>query len=233
MISAKMVMRSISSSNSRIAWERIVVCNSASSRVIKRIGGGSRGKWVGIACVRYSRAATPADSLNVRLFVILSSRNGRNARPWRDLQHGPPERVGRGLPRAAMRGSAGRMQGPGPWLTPPPRAAQDSAIGKRLRLRREALGLDLAAVSVATRLPRRRVEAIEAGEFAAFRAHVYAAGALRSYARLLGLNEAPLLAALDAEARGLWEVEQAIPAARRARRRGCFWGRRGHISLFG
>ncbi len=124
------------------------------------------------------------------------------------------------------------MQVPTTWLTPAVRAAQDSGIGNRLRQRREALGLDLGSVCMATRLPRKRIEAIEAGAFAPFRAHVYAAGAVRSYARLLGLDEGPLLAQLEAETRGLWDGDLEMAAPRRARRRGCFWGRRGRISLF-
>jgi cytoskeletal protein RodZ len=99
-------------------------------------------------------------------------------------------------------------------------------LGARLRARREALGLDIAAACVSTGVPRWLIEAMEAGEFARFRAHVTAGGALRSYARLLGLAEGPLLVVIESG-------EEHVVAPRRLRRPGCFWGRRGHISLFG
>lgn len=99
-------------------------------------------------------------------------------------------------------------------------------LGKRMRARREALGIDIASACAGTGVPRWLIEAMEAGEFARFRAHVVAGGALRSYARLLGLAEGPLLVVIES-------AEEIVVAPRRLRRPGCFWGRRGHISLFG
>jgi cytoskeleton protein RodZ len=110
--------------------------------------------------------------------------------------------------------------------------AQAPGLGARLRARREAMGLGLGAVHAATRVPRRLIQAIEAGEFTRLRAHVYAAAAVRRYARLLGLDPGPLLAALDAETQGLWLREEAPMPPPPERRRCSFWGRRGRISLF-
>jgi len=105
-------------------------------------------------------------------------------------------------------------------------AGKAATLGARLRARREALGLDMAAACAGAGLQRWLIEAMEAGEFVRFRAHILAGGALRGYARLLGLAEGPMLVAIEQDL-----AEFLAPA--RLRRPGCFWGRRGHISLFG
>ncbi|NYT42810.1 helix-turn-helix domain-containing protein [Sphingomonas sp. R-74633] len=94
------------------------------------------------------------------------------------------------------------------------------------------MGLGLGAVHAATRVPRRMIEAIEAGDFTRLRAHVYAAAAVRRYAHLLGLDPGPLLAALDAETSGLWQREEPAMAPPPERRRCKLWGRRGRTRLF-
>lgn len=62
-------------------------------------------------------------------------------------------------------------------------------VGQKLRDARERLGMDLAQVAAATRIPQRHLVHIEKGEFAALPARTYAVGFSRSYARLVGLDE--------------------------------------------
>ncbi len=74
--------------------------------------------------------------------------------------------------------------------------------GTQLREARMRAGMTLAQVSAATRVSLRHLEMIEAGDFAHLPARTYAVGFSRSYARLVGLDEAEIAAevraALDA-----------------------------------
>lgn len=71
-------------------------------------------------------------------------------------------------------------------------------LGSRLRSAREARGLGVADVARQLRLEPRVIEALERDEQAALPAITFVKGYVRSYARLVGLDEAPLLAALPA-----------------------------------
>lgn len=88
--------------------------------------------------------------------------------------------------------------------TPPPARAGAASkaprpVGARLMAAREAAGLSLADLSESTRIPTRMLMLIEAGDFAALPARIYATGFTRSYARALGLNETEYVAAVRAE----------------------------------
>lgn len=74
----------------------------------------------------------------------------------------------------------------------------DSA-GTKLQRAREAAGLSRAQLSAITRIPERSLAAIEAGDFAALPARMYAVGFSRTYARAVGLDEQEVLGAVRAE----------------------------------
>lgn len=78
-------------------------------------------------------------------------------------------------------------------------APEAASIGAQLRAAREAQGLTLAQVAAETRIPQRHLETIEAGKFAALPARTYAVGFSRTYAKLVGLDEAAVTDAVRAE----------------------------------
>jgi cytoskeleton protein RodZ len=93
------------------------------------------------------------------------------------------------------------------------------SVGERLRILREAAGLDLNDVGTKTRIPLRHLEAIERGDYAALPSPTYALGFTRSYARAVGAEEAPLIMQLredlgreDPMARGAMPYEPVDPA---------------------
>lgn len=71
--------------------------------------------------------------------------------------------------------------------------------GARLRAAREARGLTLEQLAAETRIPRRHLQTIEAGEFAALPARTYAVGFSKTYARAVGLDEDEVTAGVRAE----------------------------------
>ncbi len=71
-----------------------------------------------------------------------------------------------------------------------------SGVGAGLRQARLDKGLSLADVSAALRISERHLKMIEDGQFADLPARTYAVGFTRSYARLVGLNEAEAVAAV-------------------------------------
>jgi cytoskeletal protein RodZ len=79
--------------------------------------------------------------------------------------------------------------------------AHESA-GQQLKRAREAAGKSLAEVSVATKIPERLLAAIEDSQFAALPSRIYAIGFSRSYARLVGLDEAAIVSEVRAELDG-------------------------------
>lgn len=99
-------------------------------------------------------------------------------------------------------------------MSPEPRA---SAIGARLRAAREARGLSLEEVAARTRVPARHLAAIEEGA-GDLPAAAYAAGFVRAYARLVGLDggalarsylgEAPAAPAPAPASAGGWVAEE-------------------------
>jgi cytoskeleton protein RodZ len=72
-------------------------------------------------------------------------------------------------------------------------------VGERLRVMREAAGLDLNDVGTKTRIPLRHLEAIERGDYKSLPSPTYALGFTRSYARAVGADDAPLIAQLREE----------------------------------
>jgi len=71
--------------------------------------------------------------------------------------------------------------------------------GERLRAAREARGLTLAQVAGETRIPQRHLQTIETGDFAALPARTYAVSFSRNYARMVGLDQDEIAAAVRAE----------------------------------
>lgn len=64
-----------------------------------------------------------------------------------------------------------------------------ASAGDRLRAERERQKLTLDHVAGQTRIPKRHLEAIEAGDFTNLPARTYAVGFARTYARTLGLDD--------------------------------------------
>lgn len=81
----------------------------------------------------------------------------------------------------------------------PPAQAPLAGAGPRLKAAREAAGLSVAQISAQTKIPARTLDLIEAGQFAALPARAYAIGFTRTYARALGLDDAPYGAAVRQE----------------------------------
>jgi len=81
-------------------------------------------------------------------------------------------------------------------------AAQDTAYagaGARLRKAREAKRLELSHIAAETRIPLRHLEVIEEGDFSALPSRTYAIGFSRTYARILGLDDAAIVEAVRGE----------------------------------
>ncbi|MCL2524703.1 MAG: helix-turn-helix domain-containing protein [Betaproteobacteria bacterium] len=105
---------------------------------------------------------------------------------------------------------------------PPP------TVGEQLAAVRQGRGLSIGDVAQALKLGSRQVEALENGNWQALPGPTFVRGFVRNYARLLGLDGAPLMAGLDAvldkpatlalppAPRGR-ELPQASSAARRDR----------------
>lgn len=72
-------------------------------------------------------------------------------------------------------------------------------VGERLRVAREAAGLDLGDIGTRTRIPMRHLEAIERGNYEALPSPTYAVGFVKSYARALDLDEVALARDLRTE----------------------------------
>jgi hypothetical protein len=77
-------------------------------------------------------------------------------------------------------------------------ATELPAVGNALRLARESRGLSLADVAAATNVQERFLEALEKDDSVeVFPAPAYARFFLREYARVVGLDDGPLLEAFD------------------------------------
>ena len=72
-------------------------------------------------------------------------------------------------------------------------------VADPLRHAREEQQLDIYQVAEVTKIKTDHIRALEAGDYDAFTAPVYIRGFVRSYARSLRLNEAKVMADLDAE----------------------------------
>ncbi len=72
-------------------------------------------------------------------------------------------------------------------------------IGERLRAAREARGFDIAQVATKLHMPAHVIEALEREDWSVLGAAVFVRGQLRSYARLLGLDEEQALSAVGTQ----------------------------------
>ena len=72
-------------------------------------------------------------------------------------------------------------------------------VAAQLRQAREAQSLTLHQVAEATKIRTDHLEAIEEGNFTVFSAPIYIRGFVRTYARLVKLDDAAVVASLDAE----------------------------------
>ena len=74
-----------------------------------------------------------------------------------------------------------------------------SSVAAQLREAREALGLSIHQVAEVTKIRTDHIEALEEGNYNVFSAQVYIRGFVRTYARLLRLDENRLTVTLDEE----------------------------------
>ncbi|WP_213982386.1 helix-turn-helix domain-containing protein [Sphingomonas sp. dw_22] len=72
-------------------------------------------------------------------------------------------------------------------------------IGERLRIAREAQGLDIAEIASRTRIPQRHLEAIEKGNYTGLPSVTYAMGFAKAYARAVGVDEVAIAREVRAE----------------------------------
>jgi transcriptional regulator with XRE-family HTH domain len=84
--------------------------------------------------------------------------------------------------------------------------------GARLARAREAMGLSIADVAMQTRIRDRHLLALETGDFAALPGRTYIVGFARSYARVVGLNEGEIAAAMTSDYLGRTSQAEAPPA---------------------
>jgi cytoskeleton protein RodZ len=84
-------------------------------------------------------------------------------------------------------------------------------VGEQLRAAREALQLSVAEVAEVTKIKADHIRALEAGEYDRFVAPVYVRGFVRTYARLLKLDERQLAAQLDAELQATQRLREPPP----------------------
>jgi cytoskeleton protein RodZ len=100
------------------------------------------------------------------------------------------------------------------------------SIGEALRSAREAQGKSLEDAAAATRIRSSYLEALEQEHFEQLGGNVYAKGFLRSYAKFLGVDPAPLLEAYRAQERPDAPLFEHAPTAIRGQasgRRGPTW----------
>ena len=86
-----------------------------------------------------------------------------------------------------------------------------STVAEQLRVAREASNLSVEDVADLTKIRSDRVRALEAGQYNAFSATIYIRGSVKNYAKVLKLDEAKLLAALDAELKGTEKFSEPPP----------------------
>lgn len=110
-----------------------------------------------------------------------------------------------------------------------PVAAPSIPVGATLREARERAGLSVADVASRIKFAPRQVEALEAEDFAHLPESAFLRGFVRSYARLLQIDEVPLLAALPQNkvhttvSVSTSLVDAPFPSAKRDRKVNAFW----------
>ncbi len=88
-----------------------------------------------------------------------------------------------------------------------------SSVGQFLRQRREERRMSIAEVARATRVPASSVERIEADQFDELPAEVFVRGFLKSYARVVGIEEEEVLARYTSSRRVAWTTPLPMPSA--------------------
>jgi cytoskeleton protein RodZ len=81
----------------------------------------------------------------------------------------------------------------------PEKSLFPAPVGERLRVAREAAGLDLNDISTRTRIPLRHLTAIENSNYTELPSQTYALGFAKSYARAIGVDEIALASDLRVE----------------------------------
>jgi len=96
-------------------------------------------------------------------------------------------------------------------------ALENASAPEQMRRAREAAGLTLEDMATRTRVPIRHLAALEAGDYQALPGTTYAAGFSRAFARVVGLEEAQLVAKVRAEideqggvGQGPYEIEEPV-----------------------
>ncbi len=85
-----------------------------------------------------------------------------------------------------------------------------NGAGQMLRAARQDQGLALSDIASRTRIPLRQLEVIESGAFDALPSRTYAIGFARTYARSVGLDEAPITQAVRDELGDVPEPRMAV-----------------------
>ena len=102
------------------------------------------------------------------------------------------------------------------------------SVGKMLREARKRLGMSVADIADQTKLAHRQIESLEADDFRRLPEIPFVRGFVRSYARVLQLDEQPLLAALPQVKGGPVQltpvsVEVPFPNANLSQRQNLIW----------
>lgn len=81
----------------------------------------------------------------------------------------------------------------------PPVETTLKTVGEQLKLARERMGMGLSDLAAKTRVPIRHLESIERSEFGALPGQTYTVGFVRSYARVVDVDEIAIVDALRVE----------------------------------
>jgi len=87
-----------------------------------------------------------------------------------------------------------------------------SSVAEQLRRARESRGWTVYEVAELTKIKTDHIRALESGDHRAFSAAVYVRGFVRTYASILKLDPAPLVADLEAELRQIPEFQDLAAA---------------------
>jgi cytoskeleton protein RodZ len=91
------------------------------------------------------------------------------------------------------------------------------SVAEQLRHGREKSGLSVHAVAEATKIRTDHIRALEEGNYTVFSAPIYIRGFVRTYASLLRLNVAQIVADLDAELRQTKRFSEPVSLTGRRR----------------
>lgn len=86
-------------------------------------------------------------------------------------------------------------------------------VGERLREKRLAKGMELDQIAAETRIPQRHLVTIEEGNFADLPSRTYAIGFARTYARIVGDDEAEIVTLVREELASANEMQEGTRAA--------------------